>query len=77
MTAKNMLDKQFRAADGGDYGIQVLGIIDENSICVINIRWSTGGILLGRGLAKPYPLNLFKASYRYDLSKPRSCVDAL
>lgn len=65
----DLLDKQFRAADGGNYGIQVLGILNEDTMVVVNIMWNTGKTMWST--PRLYNINYFKASYRYDLKNPR------
>lgn len=66
-----LVGKRVPAADGGDYGHIVVGYnASTNDLLVVPIRWSTGEPLHPAGVA-PHYLDLYKASYRYQLDKAR------
>lgn len=63
----NIVGKEVKAADGGDYGHRVLGYNpDANDYIVQAINWSTG-----KTLDKVNRLDEFKITYRYDLDSAR------
>jgi hypothetical protein len=65
-----LIGKRVPAADGGDYGHLVVGYhAPSNDLEVVPIRWSTGEPLRPDG--GPQFLDLYKASYRYQLGKAR------
>ena len=65
-----LIGKRVPAADGGDYGHLVVGFhAPSNDLEVVPIRWSTGEPL--RPDDGPQFLDLYKASYRYQLGKAR------
>jgi len=59
---------KFRAADGGDYGIYVVGCIPEKDDLVV--MTVSGGKV--RYDEEPRRLDAFKASYRYILDLPNA-----
>jgi len=66
-----LIGKQIPAADGGNYGHLVVGYNPRaNDLLVVPIRWSTGEPL-NPADTEPHRLDLFKASYRYQLDKAR------
>lgn len=66
-----LIGKQIPAADGGNYGHLVVGYnAKSNDLLVVPIRWSTGEPL-HPATTEPHRLDLFKASYRYQLDKAR------
>ena len=66
-----IVGKQVPAADGGDYGHLIVGFNESTrDFHVVPIKWSTGEPLYP-GAAEPHFLDLFKASYRYQLDKAR------
>lgn len=67
----NIIGKEVRAADGGDYGHRVLGYDPETEDYTVQaIRWSTG---------EPYSehtttIDAFKITYRYVIGSARSLM---
>ena len=66
-----LIGKQVPAADGGDRGCLIVDYDEEDDdLMVIPIIWSTGAAWRP-GLTGAHRLDVFKASYRYQLSKAR------
>ena len=66
-----LIGKQVPAGDGEDYGCLVVDYDEAaNDLMVIPIIWSTGAACRP-GLTEARRLDVFKASYRYQLSKAR------
>ena len=64
-----LIGKRIPAADDGDYGHLVVSWDPiSRDLGVIPIRWSTGEPLHPEQV-EPNTLDLFKASYRYQLDK--------
>ena len=60
----NLLFKDLPAADGGNYGVRVIGYIEEtDDYLVMNITWNTKELITKD--SEPRRLNAFKMSYRY------------
>ena len=60
----SLLFKDLPAADGGNYGVRVIGYYEEtDDYLVLAIRWNTKEVINEN--SEPRHLNAFKISYRY------------
>jgi len=60
----SLLFKDLPAADGGNYGVRVIGYVEEtDDYLVMNIRWNTKEVINPE--VDPRHLNAFKITYRY------------
>ena len=60
---KHLMGKQFMAADGGNYGIYVVGCLPEKDDLIV-MTVVDGKVQYDK---HPHRIDLFKASYRYIL----------
>ena len=65
-----LVGHKYPAADGGNYGIYVVGCIPETGDLVV-VTVAGGKV---RYDEEPHRLDAFKASYRYQLSLPNAGV---
>lgn len=64
----NIIGKEVKAADGGDYGHRVLSYNPNTEDYTVRaIKWSTGDWLQD----EPHTIDCFKISYRYSIDSAR------